>query len=80
MIAAQKSAEGIVAAECGEGPNDGRASQAVSSCVQSGRTTSWSWPLSRAGGVKPRGALVKGVFFRIVVAYYNMTRPGFYLL
>ena len=24
VIAAQKSAEGIVAAKCGEGPNDGR--------------------------------------------------------
>ena len=47
VIAAQKSAEGIVAAGSGEGPNDGRVIRTASSCGQSGRTTSWSWPLAR---------------------------------
>ncbi len=60
VITAQKSAEGIVATEVAKARTMEGVNRAARSCGQSGRITSWNWPLARGARVKPEAEIAKG--------------------
>ena len=60
VIAAQKSAEGIVAGPPAKARTTDRVIRTAGSCGPSGRTSSWNWPWSRRRGVKPGAPETEG--------------------
>ena len=75
VIAAQKSAEGIVAGRPAKARTMARTSRTIRSCVPCGRKSRWNWPWRRWRRVKPGTPVLKGPKCAWRVSTPNALRP-----